>query len=1158
MSDVRDLIGAVRTTNGDGPALTLDRTAPLSVRSPALDEDQLSVVAHPGGPLLVLAGPGTGKTTTLVEAMVSRLCGPDALRPDQVLGLTFGRRAAQLWREQVVARLGGGLTPTVTTFHSFSYALVRQQADTDEFAAPPRLLSGPEQELRLRELLQGSARDGRLAWPAQLRAALGTRGLAAEVRAFVARARSIGLDPLDLELIGADAGELGPAWRSLGGFLGEYLDVLDAEGVSDYAEIVHRAGLLAHDPEVQRELRATYRVVLVDEFQDTDPSQVRLLQGLVGPGTTFVAVGDPDQSIYGFRGADSQGILRFPDTFATATGDPAPVVVLGHTRRFGPLLRDAAARVLRTTSLAPLPTSVQRLHRNPTSDPTISGSLDVVTFDSESAESAHVANLMRRAHLEDGVAWHDMAVVVRSGRRSVPPMRRALAAAGVPVEVAADELPLAAEPAIAPLLQVLRAATGPELLDGPTVHDLLVSPLADADPGDLRHLGRALRAAQRAGETADGSNTNDTCNTNDSNDTADGSDAGDPGHDGGAQRADDSRPASSQQLVRDLVHSLVADPDAPSPVEETGPGRRRIERARTALRRLAATVRAARDVVAAQGSAEDALWAVWSSTSSRLVRGQRGTGWPERLERAALRGGEGGRRADADLDAVVALFAAAARVEERYGGHRGVLNFLDELEAAQIPADTLAERAVRGPAVRLLTAHRAKGLQWRLVVVSGVQEGVWPDVRRRGSLLAPDRLEPSGLVDAAPMSELLAEERRLFYVACTRSQEQLVVTAVRSAADDGLQPSRFLDDVAGLEVPVRHVTGRPARPLSVAGLVANLRSAAVDAKASPQLRTAAARRLAVLAGARDGAGRALVPAADPGTWWGIRETTSAPTPVRQVDTALKLSGSQLSAVRTCPLRWFLDHEVRATVTRSTALGFGSLVHAIADAVARDLLPADLATLDAALDSVWGELGFEAAWQSTAERAEASRALARFLLWHQGRPDRTLLASELGFDVTVPGGEHGVRLTGSFDRVELDADGAVHVADLKTQKTPPSKTDLVQHPQLGVYQLAVAEGALDPLAEDARTGLPDSGTPPVVAGAELVQLRNQERDGRPKVQSQPPLEPSDDGGNWVLAELAAVEELVRAERFHPVPGSGCRTCAFRAVCPADIEGAGVLP
>lgn len=1104
------------STDGDRPALTLDRAGPLWARSPQLDEDQRRVVAHHGGPLLVLAGPGTGKTTTLVETMVARLSGPSALRPDQVLGLTFGRRAAQEWRERVVARLGGGLTPSVTTFHSFSYALVRGQADDDGFLVPPRLLSGPEQELRLRELLQGSVRDGRLAWPAELQAALGTRGLAGEVRAFVARARAVGLDPPDLERIGADAGALGPAWRALGGFLAEYLDVLDAEGVTDYTEIVHRAGLLAHDPVVQRELQATYRVVLVDELQDTDPAQVRLLQGLVGPGTTFVAVGDPDQSIYRFRGADSRGILGFPETFATPEG-PAPIVVLRHTRRFGPLLRTAASRVLRTASLAPLPADVQRRHRNPTSGPGLAGSLDVLTFDSESTESAHIANLLRRLHLQDGVPWQDMAVLVRSGRRSVPPLRRALGAAGVPVEVAADELPLAEEPALAPLLQVLRLADDPTRLDGPTVQALLMSPLADADPGDLRHLGRELRRAERAAGT---------------------------------------RPSPSDHLLRDLVRDLVADPVVVKP--EVGSSRRST-RAITALRRLAAVIRAAREAAEAQGSAEEVLWAAWASTSMRPAGDVRGTGWPERLERAALRGGEGGRRADADLDAVMALFAAAARVEERYSGRRGVRNFLDELEAAAIPADTLAEHAVRGPAVRLLTAHRAKGLQWPVVVVCGVQEGVWPDLRRRGSLLAPDRLEATGLVDAVPTAELLAEERSLFYVACTRAQQRLVVTAVRSAADDGLQPSRFLDDLAGPDTQARHVAGRPARPLSVAGLVADLRCTAVDPGASPQLRAAAARRLAVLAAARDGAGRTLVPAAEPSSWWGVREVTAAPVPVRAPDAPLRLSGSQVSAVRTCPLRWFLDHEVRAAVPRTTALGFGSLVHAIADAVARGEVAADLVAMEAALDAVWGELGFEAAWQSGVERTAASAALVRFLHWHEGRPDRALVATELGFDVTVPGGEHGVRLIGSFDRIETDADGAVHVADLKTQKQAVAQADLAAYPQLGVYQLAVSAGALAELPDDIRerTGLPPSGTAPVVAGAELVLLRLPDRAGGPRVQAQPALQTDDDGGTWVGKELAVVEELVRAERFHPVPSDACRFCAFRSVCPADLEGAGVL-
>ena len=485
---------------GETPRLVLDRTVPLPAAPPQLDADQLRVVDHRGGPLLVLAGPGTGKTTTLVEAMVARLSGPDPLRPDRVLGLTFGRKAAQDWRQRVTARVGAGLVPTVTTFHSFAYALVRRAQPPEDFGEPLRLLSGPEQEQRLRELLTNSVRDGRLDWPDDLAAALGTRGLAAEVRAVLARARSLGLDPEDLQRIGARGGDLGPAWRAIGEFLAEYLEVLDLEGVSDYTEVVHRAALLAHDPATQAQLRGAYSLVLVDELQDTDPAQLRLLQGLVGPATTFVAVGDPDQSIYAFRGAEVGGLLGFPGTFRDPAGTPAPVVVLGTTRRFGPVVAQAAARVLRGTSLAPLPADVQRRHRNPVCAPGPAGAVEVVTFDSPAAEAAHVADLLRRAHLEQGLPWHEMAVVVRSGRLSVPPLRRALAAAGVPLEVAADELPLAAEPAVAPLLAVLRAAAEPDALDGPTVHELLLSPVAGADPADLRRLGRDLRRAERAAD----------------------------------------------------------------------------------------------------------------------------------------------------------------------------------------------------------------------------------------------------------------------------------------------------------------------------------------------------------------------------------------------------------------------------------------------------------------------------------------------------------------------------------------------------------------------------------------------------------------------------------------------------------------------------------
>lgn len=1112
----------------DVPRLVLDRTPPLSADAPPLDAEQRRVVAHRHGPLLVLAGPGTGKTTTLVEAMVGRLQGPGAVRPDQVLGLTFGRRAAAEWRERVTARLGGGVIPTVTTFHSFAYALVRQSADPEVFAEPLRLLSGPEQEARLRELLSGAVADGRLDWPADLAAALGTRGLAAEVRAVVAKARALGLDPWDLEALAANAGAVGPAWRAVGKFLGDYLDVLDAEGVTDYTEVVHRAALLAHDEQVQARLRSQYSVVLVDEFQDTDPAQVRLLQGLVGPATSFVAVGDPDQSIYAFRGADIGGILGFRETFPAPDGSAAPVVVLRRTRRFGPVLREAASRVLASTSLAPLPTALIQEHRTPECEAPAygDGTLDVVTYDSEHAEVAHIADLLRRAHLDRGVPWSEMAVLVRSGRRSIPSLRRALLTAGVPVEVAADEVPLHDEPALAPLLTILRVAVdlgapqGPpdvDAIDDDTVHTLLLSPLGDADPADVRRLGGALRRLAREADP-------------------------------------DVRPAPSGTLVRRLLVDLVADPRTVLPISASSSGRdARARHAQDSVVRIARLVHAAREVMARRGSAEDVLWAVWSGSD-----GRGGSGWPRRLEQTALRGGDGGRRADSDLDAVLALFAAAERAEDRFGGRRGVANFLAELDAQVIPADTLAERGVRGPAVRLLTSHRAKGLQWRLVVVAGVQDGVWPDLRRRGSLLQADRLELEGLVDAGPPAALLAEERRLFYVAATRAQETLVVTAVASSHEDGPQPSRFLAELAGHPDRVRHVVGRPARPLSVSGLVAQLRATAVDSRAPEPLRAAATRRLAVLASAIDDDGRALVPSAHPDRWWGLLEPTRSEVPVREADAPVALSGSQLNTLGKCPLQWFLGHETHAEVARTTALGFGSVVHTLADAVARGDLPPDLAVLDAEVDRIWSALGFEATWQSEGERVEATEALRRFLDWHEGRDDRTLVASEHSFDLLLPVGEHGVQVRGSFDRIEVDADGAVHVADLKTQRNQESGEALAQHIQLGIYQLAVQRGALDSLPDDVRAGagLPEPGQPVEVAGAELVLLRvERKRTGLPAVQEQAPL---GDGPTWVDEAVESAEARVRDELFVARPGTQCSMCDFRRACPANDEGREVLP
>lgn len=308
-----------------------------------LDTEQQAVVDHRDGHLLVLAGPGTGKTTTLTELVVARLTtNPDQLPADRVLALTFGRRAARELADRISRRLDGGPLPVVSTFHGFAYGVLRQHSDPEAFRSPPRLLTAAEQDLRVRELLQYAQEEGRLQWPAPLGRAIGTRGIAEQVRSLLARARGQGLDGPTLTRFGRQA-EL-PVWTAVGRFFDEYLDTLGFEGVLDYAELMHNTVALASKERDGRALREAYRLVVVDEYQDTDPAQVRLLRELARGGAQVVAVGDPDQAIYGFRGADITGIGSFADTFRhPVTGAPARIEVLRTTRRFPqPIVRAAS------------------------------------------------------------------------------------------------------------------------------------------------------------------------------------------------------------------------------------------------------------------------------------------------------------------------------------------------------------------------------------------------------------------------------------------------------------------------------------------------------------------------------------------------------------------------------------------------------------------------------------------------------------------------------------------------------------------------------------------------------------------------------------------------------------------------------------------------
>ncbi|MFD8990040.1 ATP-dependent helicase [Streptomyces goshikiensis] len=1149
-------------------AYRLVRTGPDRVVPPVLDAAQRAVVDHPGGPLLVLAGPGTGKTTTLVEAAAARVeAGTD---PARILILTFSRKAAVELRDRAALRLGGARAPQATTFHSFCYGLVRAHQDTDLFADPLRLLSGPEQDVMVRTLLEGQRRQRSIRWPDDLRAALTTRGFADEVRAVLARARELGLGPHALSDFAARLGR--PDWQAAAAFLSEYLDVLDLQGTLDYAELLHRAVLLA---ERTPSLAAAYDVIYVDEFQDTDASQLRLLRALTGPGGTLDAFGDPDQSIYAFRGADINNTLDFEGAFPGAR-----VRALTVGRRSASALLAATRLLTSRMPLTRLPAAAVRAHRGLTPIRE-GGRVEVFTYPTAGAELDNIADVLRRAHLEEGVPWQDMAVLVRAGGRTLPAMRRALISAGVPAETDGTDTPLRHEPAVTPLLTALRLAAlpltttavdpandgadpaagavvipaqsaGPSAAEGADAGEregfpaaaLADDPAAEPD-GDVGSAAAEADAAADADADAD-AYADGVADADGDGSSAAEAGAGDAGIGVEAAIALLGSPLGGMDAadLRRLGRAL-RDEERAAGVKVPAPSDVLLARALAEPERLTAhdpayargaqrlglLLRKARELLQGGGTAEEALWVLWD-----------GTPWPQRLERSARRGGAAGRNADRDLDAVCALFDTAARAEERTGG-RGALNFLEQLEAEDIAADTLTGKTARTDAVRLMTAHRSKGLEWSLVVVAGVQEGLWPDLRRRGSLLEADRIGRDGLAEPLTPGALLAEERRLFYVAATRARDRLVVTAVKAPADDGDQPSRFLTE---LGVTPKDVTGRPRRPLAVPALVAELRATTVDPEASPVLRDAAARRLARLAALTDEDDRPLVPAAHPQRWWGLYEPTRSSVPLRDRERPVALSGSALDQLaNTCSLQWFLGREVKADAPSTAAQGFGNVVHVLADEVASGRTPADLAVLMERLDTVWDALAFDAPWKSRQEKENARAALERFLRWHTtDRGGREPVATEHDFDVTLEAGEYAVRIRGSMDRVEADPQGRAYVVDFKTGKGAPTKDEVARHPQLAVYQLAVREGAVDEAFDGLR---PEAG------GAELVQLRQgaAQRDGGdavPKIQAQRPLE-----GEWVGDLLATAAGRVLDERFAPAAGKHCDHCSFRSACTARPEG-----
>ena len=1023
------------------------------------------------GLVRVLGGPGTGKSSLLVDAAVARIsAGAD---PESVLLLTGSGRIGIRARSRLTTALlssrasghcGVAISePLVRTVHSYAYAVLRRAAERAG-DAPPRLITSAEQDAIIRELLAGDVEDGpnsASAWPKHLWPALSTAGFATELRNLLARCAERGVDPMELERLGRRCERA--EWTAAGRFARQYEHVMllrAAVGTAapqattpalGAAELVGAAlEAFAIDPALLAAERARIRLLLIDDAQQLDPQAARLVRVLAAGTELALVAGDPNQAVFGFRGGKAAGLLA----------EDSASVTLTVSHRCAPAVARAVSGVARRL---PGHSAGRQIDGNCGEG----GSVTVRLAASAHAEAAMIADALRRAHLIDGVPWSQMAVIVRSVPRAGARLPRALAAAGVPVAALGAGGPLSEEPAAQALLTVLAATA--DGLDGERALALLTGPIGRVDPVALRQLRRTLRRA----------------------------------------RPDDASRNSGDLLVWAL------SADAPLPGAQYLP----LQRVRAVLD---AAARCHRDGLDPRYT----LWAAWHRS-----------GLQRRWLAATERGGPAGAQASRDLDTVTALFAVTDHWVSRTSG-ASLRGLVEHVAALQLPGVN-PEPVSEVEQVSVLSAHAALGHEWDVVVVAGLQDGLWPNTIPRGGVLGTHRLLDvlDGVTeDASVRAPLLAEERRLLVAAMGRARRRLLVTAVDSetggASSEATLPSAFFFEIAqwdtgdGDPIAVQPVCA--PRVLSAAALVGRLRGVvcAPDGAVEDSVRASAAAQLARLA-------HAGVPGADPGRWHGLIPVSTS-DPLCGAGDLVTLTPSTLQTLNDCPLRWLAERH-GGTNARDPRSVVGSVLHALIAAPGKTE-----SQLLAELDRVWEHLPFDARWHSANELARHRAMIQAFVEW---RAQTRSQLGEVGVEVGVDGvlgvprdGGGGVRLRGRVDRLERDGAGRLVIVDIKTGKTPVGKDDAQQHAQLAMYQLAVAEGMVPAGAEP--------------GGARLVYVGKTGAAGATE-REQDPLTPAA-RDEWLRLVLQA-GSATAGPQFIARRNDGCTHCPMRPSCPAHVNG-----
>jgi DNA helicase-2/ATP-dependent DNA helicase PcrA len=763
------------TSFDSGPRYTPYELAAL-LRLPPPTREQAAVVAAPLAPLLVVAGAGSGKTETMA-ARVVWLVANGYVHPDQVLGLTFTRRAAGELGHRVRTRLGqlrrrlgaDALIegePVVATYHSYAARILTEHGVRSGFEPAARLLTeaarwqladavvrGYDGDMSAVIFAPATVTDAVLALAGELaeqlvtpdEVARWTGRFNAEVRAVPGRVYAkvqemLARQQLRLQLL--------PLVRRFA------RRKRDAEAI-DFGDQVARAATVARDhPEVGQLERERFRVVLLDEYQDTSHAQVVLLRSLFGGGHPVTAVGDPCQSIYGWRGASAGTLDRFPATFPAGDGHAAVrelttswrnrPEILTVANALAVPLRAAGARVA-TLAAAPRPAA-------PLAGRTVACALRETYLDEAEWIAARVTAAWHAGGWSHGAADPaadppTTAVLIRR-RDQIAPIEDALRGRGLPVEVVGLG-GLLDTPEVRDVVCTLRVLADPT--DGASLVRLLTGARWRIGPRDLVALYRRARrlAAARRGE-----------------------------------------PDAEPEIVPDRLEdaALAESLDSLGPAGDYSPA------GYARLRAYAEELAALRQRLDQQ--LPDLVADVARTTGLAVeVAVRAATPGPAGLAAVA---GAGLARAHLDaLGEVAARFAAEAP-GARLSAFLAYLAAAEEEERGLTPGEV---EVVEG-AVQVLTAHAAKGLEWDVVAVAGLTQQVWPPPPKgsdhylygpgvlpfplRGDAPGLPALTLDGAGDQKDVEEARRgfeadwrahderEERRLAYVAVTRARRLLL------------------------------------------------------------------------------------------------------------------------------------------------------------------------------------------------------------------------------------------------------------------------------------------------------------------------------------------------------------------------------------------------